>query len=93
MLDGTTFEVSKDVADAHPNGVAPWTWSDYVQKFDALMCDTIDAAERDRFIVTAAGLGELCAEDIGALNPMLPADSIQYSEPTGKGIFDWSQDA
>jgi len=93
MRDGTIVEASKDVADAHPNGVAPWTWSDYVQKFDALMCDVIDASERDRFIVAAAGLDELSADDIGALNPVLPADSVEYSQPTGQGIFDWAQGA
>ena len=91
MRDGTTFEVSKDVADAHPNGAAPWTWSDYVQKFDALTCDAIDSAERGRFILAAAGLIDLGAEDIRALNPRLPADGVKYAQQTGQGIFDWSQ--
>ena len=93
MRDGTIVEASKDVADAHPNGVAPWTWSDYVRKFDALMLDVIDASERDRFIVAASGLDELSADEIGTLNPILPADSVEYSQPTGQGIFDWAKDA
>ena len=91
MRDGTTFEVSKDVADAHPNGAAPWTWSDYVKKFDALTCDAIDSAERGLFILAAAGLIDLGAEDIRALNPRLPADGVKYAQPTGQGIFDWPQ--
>ena len=89
MDDGTTIEAAKDVADAHPNGAAPWTWPDYVGKFDRLMTGVIDPAERDRFIAAAEGLGDLDAETLRHLNPMLPAGAVDCDAPTGGGIFDW----
>src|SRR5262249_19740817 len=34
--DGRVIAGEKAVADAHPNGRAPWGWADYVEKFTGL---------------------------------------------------------
>ena len=89
MTDGSTVEASKDVADAHTNGAAPWTWPDYVGKFDRLMVGVIDPAERARFISTVEDIDGLNALAIRALNPVLPTAAVEVAESTGAGIFDW----
>ena len=57
LSDGTARVFEKAVADAHPNGAKPWTWPDYVGKFDTLAGAMIDSAERERFIGLARGIG------------------------------------
>jgi len=89
MDDGSVVEASKDVADAHPNGSAPWTWPDYVGKFDGLLSHVMDRAERDRFISAVEALDGLDAAGVLGLNPVLPAGAVADAKTTGKGIFDW----
>jgi len=89
MDDGTVIEASKGVADAHPNGAAPWTWPDYVNKFNGLLDGVIDAVERDRFVAAVETLPTLDAAGFRHLNPVLPADAVRDTTSTGEGIFDW----
>ena len=58
LEDGREIRASKAVADAHPNGAAPWGWEDYVGKLERLTDAIIDAEERDRFVNLAARLQE-----------------------------------
>lgn len=87
--DGTVRVFEKAVADAHPNGAKPWTWPDYVGKFDSLASGLVQPAERDRFIDLASRIGELAPEEIRLLNPALPAGRLPQ-EPSGRGLFDWT---
>jgi 2-methylcitrate dehydratase len=86
MDDGSVFNTEKLVADAHPNGKSPWAWEDYVGKFDRIATDLIDAAERDRFIDLARTLPSLGADQVSALQPVLPAGAVMAGAATG--IFD-----
>lgn len=89
MADGATIEASKDVADAHPNGAKPWSWPDYVGKFDNLTSGVIDPGERNRFISAVEGLDALDGKALASLNPGLPDGAVNPSAPTGGGLFDW----
>ena len=87
--DGRALAGEKAVADAHPNGRAPWGWADYVGKFDALTQDRLETAERDRFLDAARRLPELGPDGLAALVPALPPGRVQPAAPTGRGIFDY----
>ncbi|MCC7273375.1 MAG: MmgE/PrpD family protein [Alphaproteobacteria bacterium] len=89
LRDGRTVVAERAVADAHPNGAAPWTWPDYVGKFRGLTAGAIDAAEAERFVALAERLPTLDAAGVRALNPVLPSGAVVPSRPTGAGIFDW----
>lgn len=88
LNDGTMPMFEKAVADAHPNGAKPWTWPDYVAKFDSLAGAMVGPAERERFIGLARSVGALTPEEVRALNPTLPAGRLPQA-PSGKGLFDW----
>jgi 2-methylcitrate dehydratase len=89
LSDGTVKIFEKDVADAHPNGAKPWTWPDYVGKFETLTGALIDGAERERFIGLASGIGELRPDAVRTLNPALPHGRLPQT-PSGRGLFDWT---
>jgi 2-methylcitrate dehydratase len=89
LADGTARVFEKAVADAHPNGAKPWTWPDYVGKFDALTGALLDRAERGRFIGLARDIGRLSPGDVRLLNPALPEGRLAQA-PSGRGVFDWT---
>ena len=86
--DGEVVSAEKMVANAHPNGVAPWAWDDYVGKFDAIAAPLTGTTERDRFISDAQSLANLNAEDIRRLNPVAAEADVVAARMTGAGIFD-----
>ncbi|BBK32293.1 2-methylcitrate dehydratase [Stella humosa] len=86
--DGRVVEAERSVADAHPNGAAPWQWPDYVGKFDTLTAGAIDRGERDRFVGLAQRLATLSAADVRTLNPLLLPGQVATPQ-VGRGIFDW----
>jgi len=88
MKDGRVVSGERAVADAHPNGAHPWTWPDYVGKFDGLTRQMLDSAERDAFLSAAKDLASLSAGALDALVPALPEGTVTPSQPTGEGIFD-----
>jgi 2-methylcitrate dehydratase len=88
MRDGRVIADERAVADAHPNGKAPWGWDDYVGKFTALVEDRLPGADRERFLAAVRRVSELAPGDLDALVPALPAGTVQPSAPTGQGIFD-----
>ncbi|WP_374443053.1 MmgE/PrpD family protein [Stella sp.] len=88
--DGTAVEASRAVADAHPNGAAPWTWPDYVGKFRALTEGAIQPDEAERFVALAQRLPALTAAEVRRLNPVLPGGRVETPQ-RGRGIFDWAK--
>ena len=93
MKDGRVITGERAVADVHPNGARPWTWPDYVGKFDGLTGEIIDSAERDAFLSAARDVANLPAGSLDALVPALPEGTVTPSRPTGEGIFDRGLDA
>ena len=86
--DGGVVEASRAVADAHPNGAAPWTWPDYVGKFETLTRDSIAPEEGARFVALAERLPTLSAEEVRRLTPVLRPGVVETPQ-RGRGIFDW----
>ena len=87
--DGSVIEAEKDVANAHPYGANPWTWEDYLTKFDALTAGAITPLERNAFVNAVNNFGNLTSEGISCLNPILPSHAILDKALVGQGIFDW----
>lgn len=86
--DGRVVSGERAVADAHPNGAHPWTWPDYVGKFETLSREKLGEAERRAFLDAAKGFVRLPAGGLDGLVPALPAGTVTPSQPTGAGIFD-----
>lgn len=91
LKDGRTIVGEKAVADAHPNGVSPWAWPDYVGKFGGLAGTLVGRGERDRFLDDCRSLRALPAGAVRRLNPAAPAGTVTPASPTGQGIFDFAR--
>ncbi|MBT5035129.1 MAG: MmgE/PrpD family protein [Rhodospirillaceae bacterium] len=89
LEDGTVLSGEKAAANAHPNSGQGWAWSDYLQKFDALTGDLINAGERDRFVAGVERVGALSADEVKRINPVLPPDAGIAGAAPSTGIFDW----
>jgi 2-methylcitrate dehydratase len=88
LADGRTIAAEKAVADAHPNGRAPWTWPDYVRKFTTLAGGSLGEEESARFLSLVRRLPDLSTAELIGLTPVLPAGAVVPASPTGQGIFD-----
>ncbi|AEM41123.1 MmgE/PrpD family protein [Ketogulonicigenium vulgare] len=88
LKDGTVIEGARGVADAHPNGKAPWGWDAYVGKLNTLVGQELGSAGVQRFTDAAYRLASLAAAEIDLLIPALPAGTVEPSTITGEGIFD-----
>lgn len=88
LKDGTVIEGERGVADAHPNGKAPWGWPQYVGKLEVLAGGALDAAALGAFTAAAHRLPSLSAAEIDLLIPALPKGQVTPDEVTGEGIFD-----
>jgi 2-methylcitrate dehydratase len=86
MRDGSVVEAEKVVADAHPNGAAPWGPDDYKAKLARQGAAHLDAGGVNRLWSACVGLSGLDADGLLALNPLIPALG---EEPRTSGIFDW----
>ncbi len=91
LRDGREIAAERAVADAHPNGRAPWRLPDYVAKFRRLTEALIAPAEAERFLAAAEGVLRLSAAELRRLNPALPAGTVTPHRPTGQGILDWKR--
>lgn len=87
MRDGSVVEAEKAVADAHPNGAAPWGPEDYRAKFTRQAAVHLDADAVNRLWAACVGVSGLDAAGLLALNPLIPALA---AEPRTSGIFDWN---
>lgn len=86
MKDGSVVEAEKAVADAHPNGAAPWGAEDYRAKLHRLAAPHLATDAIEQLWRMAQDLSALDADQLAALNPSLP---VLGSEPRTSGIFDW----
>jgi 2-methylcitrate dehydratase len=89
LMDGRMIAGEKAVADAHPNGKAPWTWPDYVRKFAVLVGDAVGQGEADRFLTLVRRLPDVATDALLGLTPVLPEGAVVPAAPTGQGIFDY----
>lgn len=88
LKDGTVVEGERGVADAHPNGKAPWGWPQYVGKFRTLAGNELGNDAIATFTEAAHRLPQLGPHEIDLLIPALPAGAVVPNKPTGVGIFD-----
>ncbi|MBK4217319.1 MmgE/PrpD family protein [Paracoccus caeni] len=88
LKDGTEIAGERGVADAHPNGKAPWGWPQYVGKLQTLVGDQLGAEALRVFTEAAHRLPDLSAGQLDLLIPSLPAGAVVPDAPTGLGIFD-----
>lgn len=88
MEDGSVIAGERAVADAHPNGAHPWTWPNYVGKFETLARDLLTPAERQAFCAAAKAVSTLGSNGLDMLLPVLAEGAVVPSAPTGQGIFD-----
>ncbi|HSS64113.1 MAG TPA: MmgE/PrpD family protein, partial [Gammaproteobacteria bacterium] len=89
MNEGKVITAEKTVADAHPNGIAPWTWPDYLDKFDRLTEAMITETERNRFIDLIQRLDSADKRALSGLNPETKEGVLETASRTG--IFDFGK--
>ena len=73
------------VADAHPNGAAPFARPDYLAKLATLADGVVEPAELARFATLAARLGELAPGELGGLT--VAAGRLAGAAADRRGIF------
>jgi len=87
MADGRTIVDEAAVANAHPNSDRVFGREQYVDKFDTLTADRIEAEERDRFLGLVDRLPDLSAEAVRALSVQVPPDRLEHPEQSERGLF------
>ncbi|HZB57956.1 MAG TPA: MmgE/PrpD family protein [Actinomycetota bacterium] len=85
LAGGEVVEGELAVADAHPNGAAPFARPDYLAKLAALAEGVVEPAELDRFAALAGRLGELAPDELGGLT--VAAGRLAGAAPGRRGIF------
>ncbi len=85
--DGTTLVDELAVADAHPNGGAPFTRPDYVLKFRTLTDGIVADAEAARFLDLVDRVATLTPAEVRGLNVAIPADRLLSRTRDTRGIF------
>ncbi len=88
MRNGAVVEAEKAVADAHPNGAAPWGEEQYRAKLERQAAPYLEAVAVNRLWQACVSLSGLDADGLLALNPLIPALG---EEPRTSGIFDWNE--
>src|SRR5262249_25210770 len=89
LADGRIVAGEKAVADAHPNGRAPWAWPDYARKFTALAGEAAGQGETDRFLTLMRRWRAGAPDALRGLTPVWPPGAVVPAGPTGQGIFDY----
>ena len=85
MKDGSVIEDEMGIANAHPLGEKPFARAEYINKFNLLTDDILDAAESARFLDVVQRLPALTAEEVRTLNPVAPSGYL--IENPAKGLF------
>ena len=85
--DGSVVAAERAVADAHPNGRAPWGRAAYVAKFRQLTNGLIDPAEADRFLTVSERPETLTPDQVRRLAPALPVGAVVPDRPDDQGLF------
>ena len=88
MQDGRVISQEKAVANAHPNGLTPWAWPDYVNKFKTLVRELTEPGEVDRFVEQVENLADLSADGIKKLHPRVAAEQLPLRSPEQSGLFE-----
>ena len=83
--DGSSLTDQLAVANAHPNGAAPFEHEDYLEKFSTLTEGIISQEESDRFLDLAQRLPDLNTEELLGLN--VQVENLTHTERDEKGIF------
>jgi 2-methylcitrate dehydratase len=73
------------IADANPLGARPFARPQYIEKFRTLAEGIVGEAEQDRFLGLVERLPDLTAEEVRALNFIVPAEQLGPDVP--RGIF------
>ncbi|MDZ7799748.1 MAG: MmgE/PrpD family protein [Trueperaceae bacterium] len=87
LRDGREIHGERAVADAHPNGAAPFARSDYLAKFRTLAAGIVPDEEQARYLSLVERLDELTPEEIEELDVQAPRVSDAASHRDGGGIF------
>jgi 2-methylcitrate dehydratase len=87
LTNGEVITDELAVADAHPLGARPFARPQYEAKFAAMAEGVVDADEQQRFLVAAAGLGDLGPGELGALNVTVAPLVLDKAPTIGTGIF------
>ncbi len=88
MDEDKVITAEKAVANAHPNGIAPWQWHDYLDKLDRLTESVLAEAERKRFVTLVEDLASVDNEALLGLNPEVKEGVLENAR-LPSGIFDW----
>jgi 2-methylcitrate dehydratase len=84
LTGGEVVAAELNVADAHPNGAAPFARPDYLAKLTTLADGVVEAAELDRFVGLTERLDELAPDELGGLTVV----AAQVATARGdRGIF------
>ena len=87
LADGREVRGERLVADAHPNGAAPFARPDYALKFRELAEGVVPEAEQRRFLALAERLGELTPEEVAEANVQVPGLDADIVSGERAGIF------
>ncbi len=87
LEDGTVIADEIAMADAHPQGAAPFARADYIAKFETLAAEAVSQAERKRFVDLAVNLGSLDAEALMRLLPVADPAALGSAAREKGGIF------
>lgn len=85
MKDNTVISDELALADAHPQGKAPWKRDNYVNKFLTLSKNIVEPGEQDRFLSLVSRLTELSSEEVNFLN--IIAKNLEKNPR--QGIFEY----
>ena len=87
LTDGREVHGKRAVADAHPNGTAPFGRPDYLAKFRDLAEGVVAEEEQRRFLTLAQRLAELTPAEVQELNVQVPRVDARTVHGEGRGIF------
>jgi 2-methylcitrate dehydratase len=87
FVDGRRLTEEIAVADAHPLGARPFERAGYLGKFHALTEGLLGREESEPFLETVQRLPHLQPVELGALNLMLPPDTLTGATRDQRGIF------
>jgi 2-methylcitrate dehydratase len=87
LKSGETITDELAVADAHPLGARPFGREQYIAKFTELAEGVVDDAEQQRFLSAVAGVTDLKAGALGALNMRVAPEVLEKAPTIPSGIF------